>query len=158
MSPAWPITLAIMTFAPAPVLSPEAAAVAGRLELSRRIVRGVSETGQDVAGYLRVSNPGDASDALVAAECDCAERIEFHVIRRSATGGGMTAEPILDVPAHGQLDVRPGSDLHLMLIGYDPSKAVGGKVRLKLVFRDAGAVASDFALTEDSRAAWSAFD
>ena len=62
------------------------------------------------------------------------------------------------VPGQGTLDVRPGSDLHLMLIDYDPSKAVDGEVSLTLTFRDAGSVTAGFDLVTDSRAAWTAFD
>ena len=152
------VAMAAVSLAPTSALGEEAAVSAGPLDLTRRIVRGVAEPGQDVAGYVRVTNPSEASDALVSAECDCASRVEFHMIRRSPQGGSMTAEPLLDVPARGLLDIRPGSDLHLMLIGYDPSKATEGKVRLTLKFRDAGAVSADFSLTEDSRAAWAAFD
>lgn len=135
----------------------EGPASVGPLHLSRRIVRGVDTPGEAVAGYLKVSNPA-AEDALIAASCVCATRVEFHQIRREAGQVDMATEASWTVPAGGELDVRPGSDLHLMLIDYDPAAAVDGKVRLSLTFRDAGTIETDFALVEDSRAAWAAFD
>lgn len=136
----------------------EAAVTLGALELSRRLVRGVDQAGEDVAGYLKVANRGAAPDRLIGASCACAERIELHRIDRSGPRPDMVSDPGWDAPFDAPLDVRPGSDLHLMLIGYDPAKAVDGKVRLTLTFRDAGPVEADFALVEDSPAAWTAFD
>ncbi len=130
----------------------------GPLTISRRIVRGVDEAGQDVAGYLLISNGSGAADELTAVSCDCAQAVEFHHIRRTPERVSMDADLTWVVPADGALTVRPGSDLHLMLIGYDPAKAADGRVRMSLTFRDAGAVQADFALTEDSAAAWAAFD
>ena len=68
----------------------------------------------------------------------------------------MVVEASLVAPARGALDIRPRSPLHLMLIGYDPGKTAGGKARLRLTFRDAGVVEADFALVDDSAAAWAA--
>lgn len=130
----------------------------GPLEITRRIVRGVDTPGEAVAGYLRIRNAAASAAQLIAVSCDCAERIEFHQIRRGATGVSMDAAPAWDIPGEGQLDIRPGSDLHLMLIGYDPSKAIDGKVMLVLRFQDGVERTADFALVEDSRAAWATFD
>lgn len=70
----------------------------------------------------------------------------------------MVTDPTWGVPGAGALEVRPGSDLHLMLIGYDPARAMDGKVSVTLRFRDAGELTTDFRLVEDTRAAWAAFD
>ena len=131
---------------------------AGPLALTRRIVRGVDEAGEDVAGYLRIRNGSSTTDDLVGARCTCADRVEFHRIRRDGANVSMTADEAWSIPGQGMLDVRPGSDLHLMLIGYDPARAAGGKVVLTLAFRHAGEVAVEFDLVDDSRGAWTAFD
>lgn len=142
-----------------PAIQPalEASASVGPLDLRRRIVRGVDEP-QDVAGYLRIRNGSPVADRLLSVTCACAERVELHRIQRDGPTPGMAADPSWTVPGSGMLDVRPGSDLHFMLIGYDPARAVDGRVRLKLEFAEAGAVEADFALTEDSRAAWERFE
>jgi len=132
----------------------EGPASAGPLDLTRRIVRGVDEAGEDVAGYVRIRNGSPVADQLLRVSCACAERVELHRIQRDGPTPGMAADPSWTVPGSGMLDVRPGSDLHFMLVNYDPARAVGGKVRLRLEFAESGAVEADFALTEDSRAAW----
>lgn len=136
----------------------EAAASVGSLDLSRRIVATSGAAGEDSAGYLRIRNESSEADELMSVSCACAERVEFHRIRRGPDGASMDSDPTWIVPAQDALEVRPGSDLHLMLIGYDPAKAVDGKVSLTLVFREGGEVTADFDLVEDSRAAWTAFD
>lgn len=144
-----------------PVLVPfarESAASVGPLDLTRRIVASSGTAGEDSAGYLRIRNGSPVADELVSVSCACAERVEFHRVVRTETGGSMVDDPRWTIPANGALDVRPGTALHFMLINFDPSEARDGTVVLTLTFRDAGAVVTDFALTADSRAAWEAFD
>ncbi len=136
----------------------EEPASAGPLDLTRRIVRGVDAPGQAVAGYLRIRNGSPVADQLIRVDCACAERIEFHQMRRGPEGARMDTDPTWDIPGHDLLDIRPGSDLHLMLQEFDPAQARDGRVSLTLTFREAGTVEADFALTQDSRAAWTAFD
>jgi copper(I)-binding protein len=142
---------------PLPARALEDRAGIGGLVLSRRIVRGVDTAGESVAGYLTVAN-GGAADALIGVSCTCAERVELHRIHREGGEVDMVTDPTWSVPGAGALEVRPGSDLHLMLIGYDPARAVDGKVTVTLRFRDAGEVTADFGLVEDTRAAWAAVD
>jgi copper(I)-binding protein len=150
--------LPVMTEAPPPQVRREAIAAAGPMDVTRRIVVGVDRPGEDVAGYMRVHNGSPVADELVGARCTCATRIEFHQVRRTADGASMDTDATWRVPGRGALEVRPGSALHLMLIGFDPAKAVDGKVSLTLEFRDAGEVTTDFKLVQDSRAAWAGFD
>ncbi|GAA0869013.1 hypothetical protein GCM10009116_08490 [Brevundimonas basaltis] len=142
---------------PAVQTAMEAPASVGPLELTRRIVRGVDEP-QDVAGYLRVRNGSPVADRLVGVACTCADRVELHRIQREGPNPGMAKDEAWLVPGAGQLDVRPGSDLHFMLINYDPARASDGTVRLRLEFAEAGAVEADFILVDDSRAAWERFE
>lgn len=123
----------------------------GALRLSRMILATNGEPG-DAAGYLRIANDGTEADQLIGASCDCAARIEIHRIREDRSG--MDTVEALDAPAGGTLDIRPGSRLHLMLIGHDPRRTA----RLRLTFRDAGEVELPFKSTATSRASWDAFD
>ena len=152
-----PMFGAFVVLAATPALA-ETPVAAGPLDLTRRIVASSGTVGEASAGYVRVVNGSAAADQLISVTCACASRVEFHHIRRSATGVSMDADPVWDVPAQGALDVRPGSDLHLMLIDFDPARAADGQVVLTLAFREAGEVQAAFALTGDSRAAWAAFD
>ncbi|MGV3578295.1 copper chaperone PCu(A)C [Brevundimonas sp.] len=136
----------------------ETPAPAGTLDLTRRILRHVEEPGQDVAAYVRVRNGAPVADELVSVRCACAERVELHRMDRSGERPDMVTDAGWEIPGNGALEVRPGSPLHFMLIGYDPTAARDGRVRLSLTFREAGTVETDFALTDDSAAAWAAFD
>lgn len=136
----------------------EAPALVGGLDLTRRILRHVDEPGQDVAAYVHVRNPAATADQLLSVSCACADRVELHRIDRSGERPDMVTDARWDVPAAGVLEVRPGSPLHLMLINYDPRASTNGRVRLSLTFREAGTVEAPFALTDDSAAAWAAFD
>ncbi len=130
--------------------------VTGNLALSRRIVANPGEPG-DVAAYLRIENTGPA-DRLLAVSCTCAERVEMHRISRSGDRPTMVSDASWAVEPEDRLDVRPGSPLHLMLIGFDPARAENGQVELVLSFERAGAVSAAFDLIPDSRAAWARFD
>jgi copper(I)-binding protein len=130
---------------------------AGALRLERRIVANPGEAGQDAAAYLKVVDTGGAGDVLLRAACACADKVEMHRIDRSGPAPAMVTDAEWAVPASGALDVRPGSPLHLMLMNFDPAKAVSGRMTLELTFRDAGTVMADFALARDSRAGWAAF-
>ncbi|WP_029085711.1 copper chaperone PCu(A)C [Brevundimonas aveniformis] len=134
----------------------QSAVSVGELSLSRRIVANPGEPG-DVAAYLRIENAGPA-DRLVAVSCTCAERIEMHRIDRSGDRPAMVSDASWAVEAEDRLDVRPGSPLHLMLIGFDPARAEHGQVELVLSFEQAGDVSAGFDLTPDSRASWVRFD
>lgn len=136
----------------------EAPASAGPLDLTRRIVAASGNAGEDSAGYVLIRNGSPVADELADASCACADRIEFHRVVRTATGGSMVDDPVWTVPGNGALEVKPGTVLHFMLINFDPAKIVDGRVRLTLIFREAGAVEADFAVTTDSAKAWAAFD
>lgn len=123
---------------------------AGGLTLSRRIVADPGEPG-DVAAYLSITG---GPDRLVGVSCACADSVELHRIDRSGPRPDMVADAAWDTP----VEVRPGSALHLMLMGFDPAHATDGRVTLTLTFEQAGAVEAAFDLTPDSRSAWARFD
>lgn len=122
------------------------------LALENRIVR-AAPAGGDAAGYVAIINAGPG-DSLVGAECACAERVEIHRIERENGEVSMEAAPSLAVPAGGSVEIRPGSDLHLMLINLREPLAEGQIVPMTLRFERGGAVAGDFVAVADTRAAW----
>lgn len=136
----------------------ETPASVGPLDLTRRIVASSGAAGEDSAGYLLIRNGSPVADELTDASCACADRVEFHRVVRTETGGNMIDDPVWVVPGNGALEVKPGTVLHLMLINFDPAQVMDGRVRLALTFRDAGTIEADFAVTTDSRGAWAAFD
>lgn len=119
------------------------------IRLDARIVR-AAPAGEDAAAYLAITSP--AADRLVGVACACAERVEIH--RFDASEPSMTALAALDLPAGGTVEVRPGSALHLMLLGLKAPLAPGASVELVLRFERAGEATARFIAVEDTRAAW----
>lgn len=119
--------------------------------LDSHIVR-AAPAGEDAAAYVAIANPG-AEDRLVEISCGCAERVEIHRIVRSGDSVSMEAAPSLPVPG-GRMEIRPGGDLHLMLMRLRTPLAEGRSVPLTLRFERAGAVTANFVAVGDTRAAW----
>ena len=110
--------------------------------------------GADSAGYIAIATP--TGDRLIAVRCSCAETVEIHRIVRAEGKVSMRAEASLEVPAAAPLEIRPGSDLHLMLMGLKAELTDGATQEMTLVFEKAGAVTLSFRVAKDSRAAWAA--
>lgn len=109
--------------------------------------------GSDSAGYVRIANHG-AADRLVAVECACADRIEIHFVNRSGAEVSMDTLAALDLPAHGTVEIRPASPLHLMLMDLKTPLLAGSSVEMTLRFEHAGTKTVRFAVVADSKAAW----
>ena len=137
------------------LLAALAALLSGPVTLESRIVRAAPAAGDDVAGYVRIANAGEA-DRLLGVSCACAEKVEVHRVDRSGPAPDMVTMPGIDVPAHGALEIRPGSALHLMLMGVKAPIPAGSSVELTFRFEKAGTIKADFAAVEDTRAAWDA--
>jgi copper(I)-binding protein len=127
----------------------------GTLRLENRLVRAAPEAGADVAAYLVIANDGDP-DRLAGISCACAERVEIHRIVRRGDDVSMETTAFLDVPSGGVVEIRPGSDLHLMLSGVREPMPTGETIEMVLQFEQAGAVTAGFVAVEDTRAAWRA--
>lgn len=120
------------------------------------IVRNSPDAGPDsqVAAYVRVRNGSAVADRLVGLSCACADKAEIHATYDSA----MHVLPHLDLPADGELEIRPGGPTHLMLMGLKAPIAPGETVPIALRFERAGEVSIDFVAVENSREGWAARD
>jgi len=123
--------------------------------LDKRIVVAASEAGVAVAAYVAIGNRG-ADDRLIGVACACAERSEIHRIIREGGEVSMVTDSSVPVPAGSVVEIRPGSELHLMLSGMRAPLAPGATVELELRFERAGTISATFLAVEDSRAAWNA--
>ena len=96
------------------------------------------QPGQVSAAYMEIKNKGGA-DKLVAANCDCAKATELHDVKM--IDGAMKMVPVagMDVPANGELKLKPGA-YHVMLIGLNRPLVAGEKLPIKLKFEKAGEV------------------
>lgn len=124
------------------------------LQLSRAIVRDAPEAGGDVAGYVAIANLGAVPDRLLSARCTCAARVELHRVTRAEGKVSMDDAWPLELAPGVRTEVKPGTPLHLMLMGVKAPLAVGGSVPVILQFERAGAVRVDFHIVADSAKGW----
>ena len=96
------------------------------------------QPGQVSAAYMEVKNKG-AADKIVSANCDCAKATELHDVKM--VDGAMKMVPVtgMDVPANGELKLKPGA-YHIMLIGLNRPLVAGETLPIKIKFEKAGEV------------------
>ncbi len=95
----------------------------------------------DVAAvYLTIRNNTAKPDTLVGVETPIAATANLHRMVGSTGAPQMRAVSGAEIPAHGQLRLRPGG-LHLMLMNLVTLPHAGDTVDLTLEFRHAGTIA-----------------
>lgn len=90
---------------------------------------------KNTGAFMVLRNPGAAPVKLVRASSPAARVTELHTHLQE--GGVMKMRPVesMEVPAHGETVLRPGS-LHVMLIDLVAPLAEGALVAVTLVFDD----------------------
>ena len=92
--------------------------------------------GGNSAAYMMLHNHGDEADAVVSASSDIADAVELHLSQMSADGVmQMIQQEKLDLPAGGELELKPGS-YHVMLIGLKKDLKAGDEITLTLHFQN----------------------
>ena len=89
------------------------------------------------AAYVTISNRGSEADALLSASTDVATTVELHETVKQDGKMVMRPLPKFDVPAGGQLEMKPGS-YHIMLLGLKQDLKPGEAVNVGLSFEKAG--------------------
>jgi len=96
------------------------------------------QPGQVSAAFMEIKNKG-AADKIVSAHCDCAKATELHDMKMADGKMLMMQVPAMDVPANGELKLKPGG-YHIMLIGLNRPLVAGETLPIKLKFEKAGEV------------------
>lgn len=96
------------------------------------------QPGQVSAAFMDVKNKG-AADKIVSAHCDCAKATELHDMKMADGKMLMMQVPAMDVPANGELKLKPGG-YHIMLIGLNRPLVAGEMLPIKVKFEKAGEV------------------
>ena len=96
------------------------------------------QPGQVSATYFEVKNKG-ATDKIVSANCDCAKATELHDVKLVDGTMKMVPAGSIEVPANGDLKLKPGS-YHIMLIGLNRPLVAGETLPIKVKFEKAGEV------------------
>lgn len=111
----------------------------GNLTISGAFARASPMMAQAGAGFMLISNAGEA-DKLVAAKSDVSEVVELHTHIEENGMKAMRKVDFIDVPANGAVELKPGS-FHVMFIKLKGELKEGSEVEATLVFEKAGEVA-----------------
>jgi copper(I)-binding protein len=110
----------------------------GPLTIERPWSRATPPAAKVGAGYLVVTNRGQAADRLTAASSPAAGRVEIHEMKMD--GGVMRMRELaqgLALPPGASVELKPGG-YHLMLMELPAPLVAGTSVPMTLVFERAG--------------------
>lgn len=86
---------------------------------------------QAMGAFMTINNNGDQAVHIIKAHADHFDRVELHQSIEVNGMHQMIAQESLTVPAHGQLQLKPGS-YHIMLIGIQQPYHAGDHVLIEL--------------------------
>ena len=119
--------------------SPEAAAVAPGISISDAWASATPGGVSVSAGYMTISNGGEAADQLTGASTPRAGRVELHTMTMTNGVMEMTQIPSAEIPAGGSAAFALGGN-HLMFIDVTQPFAEGEEIPVTLIFANAGEV------------------
>jgi hypothetical protein len=102
------------------------------------------------AAFLQIENKG-ADDALLSASSAAAAKVEIHTMSMDGNVMKMRALDQLELKAGQKVEMKPGSGVHIMLMGLKKPLTVGDKFQLTLNFRKAGKVETSVEVAEMSK-------
>ncbi len=126
---------------------PAATVTAGKLVIEGAWARPTPEGTSISAGYLKITNRGEAPDALLGVSTPVADSAELHESK-------MTDEGVMTMrPLENGLEIKPGETIelkpagaHIMILGVKQPLKDGQTIPIKLTFKSAGAVEVTFAV------------
>jgi copper(I)-binding protein len=99
------------------------------------------------AAFLQIENKG-ADDALLSGSSPASSRIEIHTMSMEGDVMKMRALDQLELKSGQRVEMKPGSGIHIMLMGLKKPLAVGEKFPLTLNFRKAGKIETTVEVVE----------
>lgn len=99
---------------------------------------GAAQKGQMTGAFMAITSKG-TGDKLISASTDAAKATELHATQMKDGTMAMRQVPAIDVPANGELKLKPGS-YHIMLIGLNRPLVAGETLPIKVKFEKAGEV------------------
>ena len=98
-------------------------------------------TSNGAAYFAALENTGNAGDRLLRATTPAASRVELHTMAVDAQGVMRMREVDgIALAPHAKIEMRPGSGMHLMLIGLKEPLKEGSSFPMTLQFERAGVV------------------
>ena len=96
--------------------------------------------GQPTGGaYLKLDNQG-ANDKLIAVSAPIARSAELHTMKMEGNVMRMREVASIELPSGRTVELKPGGQLHIMLVGLKAPLNEGDSFPLKLSFEKAGDV------------------
>lgn len=132
-------SLLILTFALTAAFAGPAVteAMAHDITVSSPWSRATSTNAPNGAAFMMIHNAGATDDRLVSAATDKAERVELHTHRMEEGVMKMRQVDVIDVPAGGEAELKPGG-LHVMMFGLRAPLGEGETFPLELTFEHGG--------------------
>ena len=107
-------------------------------------------TTNGAAYFATLENTGNSADRLLRASTPMATRVELHTMAVDAQGVMRMREiDGIALAPHAKIQMRPGSGMHLMLIGLKEPLNEGQIVPLTLTFDGGGTVRVDAVVVAD---------
>ncbi|WP_020174720.1 copper chaperone PCu(A)C [Methyloferula stellata] len=119
---------------------------AGSITIAQPWARATPPGAKIGGGYFTLINNGDQTDRLVSLSTGISDRAEVHEM--SMKDGIMSMRELADglaVPAHGSVELKPGS-FHVMFVGLKQPLKQGEHFPATLTFEKAGPVTVEFAI------------
>lgn len=104
---------------------------------------------KDAAVFAVFENTSGTPRAIVNVVTAAAQKAELHEMKMS--GGVMRMSPVkqIDVPAHGSVELKPGS-LHVMVFGLRKTPMAGDVVPLTFTLDDGSTVSATASVRQDA--------
>jgi periplasmic copper chaperone A len=117
--------------------------MAGDLHIIHPSIPAPAANAKSAAGYVTISNEGDAPEELIGVRTPFAASTSLHTT--IFEDGIAKMRPLIGVPiAPGEvINLEPGS-MHVMFMGLTGPAMVGDMIPATLIFRHAGEVAVEF--------------
>ena len=112
-----------------------AVAMASSIELSAPAVRATPPGAPTSGGYVTLINHSDQERFLVGAESQIANKVEIHLSEMQGETMKMYQVDHVAVPAHGDVQLKPGG-YHIMFMGLKQPLKAGEVVDITLVMRN----------------------
>lgn len=110
----------------------------GQLKIENPYARATVPGQKAAGGFMKIENKGTA-DQLIAASSPVAGEMQLHTMTMDGNVMKMREVKVIDVPANGSVELKPGG-LHLMFMDIKSPLKAGEAVPVKLKFQKAGEV------------------
>jgi copper(I)-binding protein len=107
--------------------------------VNKALARATVGKASNGAAFLQIENKG-ADDVLLSGSSPASSKVEIHTMSMDGNVMKMRALDQLELKSGQKLEMKPGTGVHIMLMGLKKPLAAGDKFPLTLNFRKAGKI------------------